>query len=70
MYYDMTHDKKITNSFQNLLKRVQKRVKMLSRGRIEPMPTDNEHVTGVKNSKSPIVLTPPPQLTLRWISEL
>ena len=34
---------------------------MLSRRRIEPMPTEKQCVTGVKNIKSPTTLTPRPR---------
>ena len=34
---------------------------MLSRWRIEPMPTENQFVSGVKNIKNPTTSTPRPR---------
>ena len=39
-------------------RRTKIKIKMLSRTKIEPMPTENQRVSGVKNIKSPITLTP------------
>ena len=47
MYYYMTHVKTVTISLK---------IKMLLRKRIEPLPTENQFVSEVKNIKNPTTL--------------